>query len=57
MIDHVEINLVKILKKYLMKKQIGGFNIDRGQKKQKLVSTAKKRTNRMGIFDKKIKSL
>lgn len=57
MIDHVEINLVKILKKYIMKKQIGGFDIDRGEKKQKLVSTAKKRTNRMGIFDKKIKSL
>lgn len=40
-----------------MKKQIGGFTIDRGQKKEKLVSTAKKRTNRMGIFDKKVKSL
>ena len=40
-----------------MKKEIGGFNVKREEKKEKLVSLEKKRINRMGIFDKKVKSL
>ena len=57
MIDHVEISLVQTIKKYCMKKMVGNVIVDRKEKKEKLVSTGKKRMNRMGLFDKKLASL
>lgn len=58
MIDHTEMSMVTILDKYCEKK-ITTRSKEKEEEKAKevIISTNKKRMNRLGIFDKKVNSI